>query len=450
MSKSLSRSGALAPTIVVLTLMFTGVFTDPAAAQGGPATVMVAPVETREIADTVPVIASLVGTRNAEVATRAAGIVAEVLVDVGDAVAAGRAMVRLDDQLARIEQDNAAASVAAAGAAVDVAESRARLTEQSLARAEALRGSTAFSRSTFEDLEEQLAEARSEIARAEAQRGVAAAALARAEYVLEHSVIYAPFEGVVIDRMAEAGEYIAIGDPVAQLLDMQSLEIEADVPVDLVEGVMPGTRIAGTFDGGYETVAIVRTLLPVETTSTRTRTVRLALDDGALAPDRAATGRSVTLRVPASAPRGAVTIPKDALVQSRGAWTVFVVEDGVAASREVRLGQPAGNWIEIRSGLDIGEYVVTRGNERLRPGQPIAPVLSDGQPLGAPAEGTADAPAEVPGDATSPAGNDPASSAAVEPDRSAVDIAIPRVPRGSAAAATRPAPASGARAASGD
>ncbi|MEM6422785.1 MAG: hypothetical protein AAF698_09360, partial [Pseudomonadota bacterium] len=169
-----------------------------------------------------------------------------------------------------------------------------------------------------------------------------------------------------------------------------------------------------------------------------------------LAPDRAATGRSVTLRVPASAPRGAVTIPKDALVQSRGAWTVFVVEDGVAASREVRLGQPAGNWIEIRSGLDIGEYVVTRGNERLRPGQPIAPVLSDGQPLGAPAEGAAGAPAEAEGDAPSPTGSDPASSASVEPDRSAVDIAIPRVPRGSAAAATRPAPASGASTASGD
>ncbi|MEO1469981.1 MAG: hypothetical protein AAFV86_13050, partial [Pseudomonadota bacterium] len=133
-----------------------------AAAQGGPSRVIVAQVAEREIADTAPIIARLVGTRQAEVATRAAGLVEAVHFEAGDALAAGAPMLRLDDQLARIEQTNAAAALAAAEAAVAVAEARARQTQQALDRAEALRNSTAFSRGAYEDLQQAAVEARAE------------------------------------------------------------------------------------------------------------------------------------------------------------------------------------------------------------------------------------------------------------------------------------------------
>ncbi|MEO1774750.1 MAG: efflux RND transporter periplasmic adaptor subunit [Pseudomonadota bacterium] len=392
-----------------------------AEAQGGPARVIAAPVIESAIADTTPVIARLVGTRESAVATRAEGIVAEVFFNAGDRVTTGRALIRLDDELARIQERNAAAAVSAARAAVEVAKARARQTEQALTRSEGLRGSTAFSRGTFEDLQQAAAEARSEIARAEAQLGVAGAALSRAQYDVEHSLVYAPFNGVVTERMAQPGEYISLGDPVAQLLDTASLEIEADVPVDLVSGIVPGAEMRAVFDGGFETTAVVRTLLPVETTSTRTRLVRLSLSDEALSADRAATGRSVTLQVPISAPRAAPTIPKDALVQGRGGWSVFVADSGTAEPRDVRLGQSAGSQIEILSGLSLGEHVVIRGNERLRPGQPIAPVLTDGTPI-APAEA---APKAEPA---------PAEEALGAASPTALDV-----PPGSAGAATRPA-----------
>ncbi|MEO0819562.1 MAG: efflux RND transporter periplasmic adaptor subunit [Pseudomonadota bacterium] len=418
-----------------------------AVAQRGPAAVVVAPVENSEIADTSPVIAQLVGTVDAQVAVRAAGIVSEVRFRVGDRVAVGDELVRLDGQIAEIQQDNATAALAAARASVEVAEARARQTAQALERQAGLRNSTAFSRGQFEDLEQQASEARSEIARAQAEVGVAEAALARAEYDLRHTLIRAPFAGVVIERMAQPGQYIALGDAVARLLDVDRLEIEAEVPVDLVAGLSPGREVDAIFDGGHQARAAVRTLLPVETVSTRTRTVRFAVVAETFPEALAAVGRSVTLRLPVSAPRSAPVIPKDALVQGGGGWIVYVADSGKAEPRGVGLGQPNGDRIEVLSGVTVGEHVVIRGNERLRPGQPIAPRLADGSPLSEKAEPPAEqAPAREAPAASAPAaeGGDRAvserDSAAPRSDTAGSNLArAPVVPSGAAAAAEAPA-----------
>jgi len=77
--------------------------------------------------------------------------------------------------------------------------------------------------------------------------------------------------------------------------------------------------------------------------------------------------------VPVSAPRDVLSVPKDALVQGRGGWTVFVAADGKAQPRNVQIGVALGNRYEVTQGLSEGDLVVVRGNERLRPGQDIAP-----------------------------------------------------------------------------
>ncbi|MEM9781054.1 MAG: efflux RND transporter periplasmic adaptor subunit [Pseudomonadota bacterium] len=411
-----------------------------AAAQDGPTRVIVSPVIQQQIADTTPVIARLVGTRQAEVATRAAGIVESVEFETGDALVAGQPMVRMDRTLTQIAETNAVAALEAALAAVDVAEARARQSQQALERAGGLQGSTAFSRGTFEDLQQSAAEARASVTRAEAEVGIARAALARVRYDLEHMVLQAPFDGVVIDRMAQPGQYIDLGEAAARLLDVASLEIEADMPVDLMAGIRSGVVLDAVFDGGHQTTATIRSLLPVETTATRTRIVRLSVDSAALPLEVAATGRTVTLRVPISAPRDAPVIPKDALVQGRGGWSVYVADSGAAEPRGVRLGQSAGPNIEILSGLQVGEHVVVRGNERLRPGQPVAPVLQDGTqiPTGATAP-------EQGGEATSQVGKQSERA-----DSDPTPSTLPVVPAGSAAAATRPDPATSGAAATAD
>ncbi len=351
-----------------------------ALAQQGPASVLAERVELREITDTTPILAQVVATTEAEVATRTAGIVADVLFRVGDRVEAGQPLVRLDRDLIEIRRRTAAAALEASKAGVEVAEAQLRLAQQAFERTSQLRGSTAFSKGQFEDLEQSAAQARSELARAGAMVAQAEAELARADYDLRHATILAPFSGVVIGRAAQPGSYIDLGEPVATLIDAASLEIEANMPVKLVGSLEEGRRIEADFGAGQTTEAEVRSLLPVETATTRTRPVRLSFDAAALAAAGLAAGNSVTLRVPVSAPRRALTVPKDALVQSRGGWTVFAVEEGAATPRRVEIGGPLGDRMEVVSGLLPGEIVVVRGNERLRPGQPVEARLPEEAP----------------------------------------------------------------------
>ena len=350
----------------------------PVAAQGRAASVLVEEVELRRIADTAPVIGQFVASTQADVASRRAGVTENVLFEIGDRVGVGEPMVRLETVLTEIEKRTAVADIEVARAGIQAAEARVAQAEQALARQERLKGSTAFSKGIFEDLIQSVQEARGQLSQAAAQVTAAEARLARIDYDLTHAVIRAPFTGIVVERMAQPGQFVSLGEPVAKLLDVEGLEIEADVPVTLVQGLVPGSEVSIRMADGTEAVAQVRVLLPVETVSTRTRAVRFSVDLSALDPMLLAVGNSLTLRVPVSAEREILTVPKDALVQGRGGWMVFVVAEDKAQPRPVTLGQAAGDRMEVLSGVAAGDLVVVRGNERLRPGQPVSATRAGG------------------------------------------------------------------------
>jgi len=343
----------------------------PAAAQQGPARVLAERVEIRTVTDTTPLIAEVVATTESRVAARAAGIVSEVLFRVGDRVEKGAPLVRLDRDLIEIRRRTAAAALASAKAGVEVATARMRLAEQAFDRAAGLRGSTAFSKGNFEDLQQTAEQARSELLRAEADVARAEAELARADYDMRHSEILAPFDGVVIERAAQPGSYIDLGEAVGTLIDVRALEVEVNLPARLVDAVEPGMEVRARVSEDQEIPMTVRTLLPVEASTTRTRPVRLTVAPRHIERHRLAAGNSVVIGFPVSVPRDVVTVPKDALVQGNDGWMVFTAEKGAATPRAVSLGIQTGNRMEVLSGLIPGDIVVVRGNERLRPGQPI-------------------------------------------------------------------------------
>ncbi|MBX2854551.1 MAG: efflux RND transporter periplasmic adaptor subunit [Rhodobacteraceae bacterium] len=343
------------------------------AAQGRAASVVVDFVDTREIAETAPVIGRLAPSVESRVAARTAGVVAEVSVQVGSAVKKGDEIARLDDELHKIERRARAAAVAEAEAGAYVANAQLRLAEQALKRMDRLKDSTAFNQSSFEDDEARVAEASAARLRAYAAVESSRAALARADYDLARTKITAPFDGVVLEKMAQPGQYISVGDATATLLDLGGLEIEADVPTDLIGGLEVGAEFEIAFEAGGGGSAIMRAAVPQAALSTRTRPVRFSLDLSAIDASRLADGEAVTVYLPAGPARSVITAPKDALVNAVGGWVVFVVEDGKAASRPVTVGAPAADRVEIRSGLQPGDMVVVRGNERLRPGQPVTP-----------------------------------------------------------------------------
>ncbi|MEM1074526.1 MAG: efflux RND transporter periplasmic adaptor subunit [Pseudomonadota bacterium] len=342
-------------------------------AQGGPAAVGVETVQIRTIAETVPIFAEVVTEREGTIASRISGTVQDVLVLEGALVQAGDVLARLDTELLEILARQADARLAEANAGITIAVSSVNRARNALARIEGLRDTTSFSTSRFDDAQSDFFQAQGLLAEAEARVKTAEANLAETRYQLERAQIIAPFPGIVLAVSTNPGEFISSGAPVVSLLDVGSIEIEASVPSRYVGVLDPGLQVVGFTETEHALDLSVRVLLPVEDTATRTRPVRFVSDD-LTELDKLAIGQSITVNIPISAPRDVLTVPKDALVQARGGWTVFVAQDGTAQPRPVQIGVALGERFEVLGGLAEGDVVVVRGNERLRPGQEIAPM----------------------------------------------------------------------------
>lgn len=339
-------------------------------AQGGPARVEVDRVSTVMLSEKQPVLGRLVATRESLIASRIPGIVDAIHVRIGDQVTKGQDLADLDRELLDIEAETAEATLVQAQALLNAATASVALAKQSFDRVSGLQGSAAFSQGRFDDLSQELERARALYAEAEAKSAASRAGVATAKYRLKNATIEAPFDGVVIARDAEPGEYLSVGAPVLTLIDSLNLEIEADVPTEVIGGLDLGGSVAFTLDDGTRHTATVRAVVPNETPTTRTRPVRFAPEFADTAKPLAA-GQTATLEIPVGQPREVVSVAKDAVVQQMGGWIVFVAEDGKATPRPVEIGDAADGRFKV-SGLEPGEIVVVRGNERLRPGQPIA------------------------------------------------------------------------------
>ena len=357
----------------LLTSLNAAAVSGQALAQGRPASVGVEAVQMQSIAETVPLFAEVVTAREGTIASRIAGTVQEVRVLEGAEVAQGDVLVMLDTELLEILLRQAEARISEARAGIETATARVDRATKTLNRVEGLRNTTSFSVSRFDEAQTGYFEALGLMAEAEARVKSAEAALAEAEYQLERASIKAPYAGIVLDVNTNPGEFIGSGAPVVSLLDTQSIEVEASVPSRYISVLEPGLEVTATTEVGDPVEMAVRVLLPVEDQSTRTRPVRFTSPQ-LLEFERLAIGQSITVQIPISAPRDVLSVPKDALVQARGGWTVFVAEDGKAQPRQVTIGVALGDRFEVLAGLTEGDIVVTRGNERLRPGQDIAPM----------------------------------------------------------------------------
>lgn len=360
-------------TLLMIAAVCVAVLTgDSAQAQGRAAAVGVQTVEPRMLSETVPVFAEIVTARNGAVASRVAGGIDKIHVLVGSTVQQDDLLVELNRDLLSIRVRQARAQIAEAEASVETGKVRLSSAQTTFERINALRSSTSFSQGRFDDVQAEVQVARAQLAEAQARLESGNAQLAEAEYQLDRSMITAPFDGIVLEVQTIPGAYIQAGTPVVILLDTGSFEIEASIPARFVADLQQGQAVRGALETGAVVDLQLRAILPVEDPSTRTRAVRFAAA-GISEIRNLAVGQSLTVDIPIGAAREVLSVPKDALVQARGGWTVFVAADGKAQPRQVEIGVPAGDRYEVISGLAPGDLVVVRGNERLRPGQDITP-----------------------------------------------------------------------------
>ncbi len=358
-------------------VLFLTSFVSALSAQGRPAGVQTDTVEMREMTETVTVFGQIVAVRESAVATRVAGVINDVPVQVGSSVAAGDTLAMMDTARLEIELASAEAQMAIATAGLEVAQAQFDRATKAFERAEDLSASASISGAQLDDRASGLAEAQGGLAQAQARIGAAENAIALAEYNLRNATVRAPFDGIVLAVSAQPGQFASAGSLMATLLDTSNMEVEANVPSRFVEALSEGRNVPGKTGAGKSLTLTLRAVLPTEFSETRTRPVRFQVTE--LDPSYAI-GQPVTLDVPIGASREVLVVPKDALVQARGGWTAFVNDDGKASPRTVTIGAALGDTFEVLSGLSPGDEVVVRGNERLRPGQDIMPVGAGGPP----------------------------------------------------------------------
>ena len=322
------------------------------------------------LAQSVPVIGRLVPRQAGSVAARNDGAVEEVLFEVGDRVEAGQEIAILDPQSLRARRDQAAGRLAVARAEQQTKEAELILARQELDRLEGLKTSAAFSKGRYDDAKQAVAIAKAQVTEAESNVLAAEADLKLAEINLYNSKIRAPYSGVIAERMIEAGAYVKIGDVAARMISDEALELEADVPFQRLAGLAPGVQVGVTLDDGTEHTAEVRSIIPDENPLTRTRAVRFVPRFGALRKPLAA-NQSVTVHVPIGRPRNVLTVHKDAVTKRGTESLVHLVTNGAVEVRVISLGEAVGSRFEIINGLEDGDLVVVRGNERLRDGQRV-------------------------------------------------------------------------------
>ncbi|MED5395458.1 MAG: efflux RND transporter periplasmic adaptor subunit [Pseudomonadota bacterium] len=332
--------------------------------------VSVSAVRTEALKRTVPVIGRFVAQQAGIVAARIGGPVGELKVEVGDRVATGDIIAVLVKDLLQWDQELLKAEVQQYDAAVKTRRAQIKWRQQELRRLEKLKQSAAFSKASLEDKRQEVAVSYSQAAEAEGRLARARASLRLTEIKLSYATVKAPYSGVVTQRHTEVGSFVRIGDPLVSLIDDQHLEIEADVPANRLAGLDQGRALRAEMDSGSELTAIIRAVIPDENPRTRTRRVRLVAEFSGEKRSIAA-NQSVTVHVPAGEFRNVLTVHKDAVIERKGRKLVYVAKADRAEIRPVTLGEAVGSRFVVLRGLKVGDLVVVRGNERLRPGQQI-------------------------------------------------------------------------------
>ncbi len=266
--------------------------------------------------------------------------------------------------VARIDSTLLYASYQQAMAQRDVAKAQFELASDTYERQEPLYRDSIISATEYERVRAQLNQS-------EGQLRQAVAALAQLREQLDNTRVVAPFGGTVEQYMAEIGEQVMTGGPVARMVNTNAVKVTAGVPERYASDIEAGTRVRVSFAqyGGEQYEAEVRFVGSAIDPATRTFPIELRLDnsDRSLKPEM-----SARLFVTRDAMTEALVIPQDAVLLDEAGYGAFVVVreggESVARRRTLDVGASYSGSAVVRAGIETGDEVVVVGQQNLTDG----------------------------------------------------------------------------------
>jgi RND family efflux transporter MFP subunit len=325
----------------------------------------------------------VVARREATVSAKVAGKVAQVLIQEGQHVAAGEVIATIDDSNAKAALNQAAAQAAAAQESIRVAQVSLAEATPKYQRSRTLHANGWLSQQDLEAAQAGYDSARENLTLAQRQAATAQTTVEVYRRGEDDTVVRAPFAGVVTATAAQPGEIVA---PVAgggftrtgicTIVDMDSLEVEVDVAESFISRVQPGMPASVKLNAypDWEIPAQVITVIPTADRSKATVTVRVGfkVKDPRIVPEM---GAHVAFLSPTPAANAqasqsrAVIVPPDAVQTEDGGQAVlFVITNGRAERRAVRLGDRNAQGQIVIAGIAPGEAVAVEGADKLKDG----------------------------------------------------------------------------------
>ena len=308
--------------------------------------VEISTVKIRDFVERISLTGTVVAGQDVTLSAQESGVIRRVVVDKGATVSVGEPLLEVDDAVLRSQVEEATAQ---ASLASETWERRKRLYE-----------------------EDQVG---SELAYLEAKYTAEqmSARLATLQTRLGRTVIRAPIDGVLEDRLVEVGVMVNVGTNVARIVSLDPVKVVAGVPERYARDVIVGASATTVFDfldlSSEGTISYVGA-----TVNARNRTFLIELvmpnPDGLIKPQMVANVGLVRQTV-----EDAIVIPQEALVRVEDGYVVFVVEgdgdDAVVLSRAVELGASQRNEVVIEAGLSAGERLIVVGQQQVTAGDRI-------------------------------------------------------------------------------
>lgn len=321
-----------------------------------PVPVRIALVEQKMVSELVSLVGTTEAVATSTVAAEFSGVVEYFPVQEGYFVKKGDLLVRLISTELKIRLKGAVA-------AREAIRARLELAEKELSRYGRLKDADSISARNYDEALYNQRAFSQELLRSEAD-------MEHLEYEIKQKKVVAPFSGFVSTEHTQVGEWINVGGPVIDLVDLGQIQVSVDVPERYAVMIAPQEEVKVMVKSISNEVRAgrINAILPQGDPNSRTFPAKINIENQGF---KIKSGMEAMVTFNLAAQKSALLVPKDAVVTAGNDRLVFIVNDGKAIPVPVKiLGYYDGN-VEVAGKLAPGIMVVIRGNERLRPGQPV-------------------------------------------------------------------------------
>jgi len=313
--------------------------------------VVTATVTPREFDELIQVTGTVEAMNDIIVSAEAGGRI-QWIKPLGQRVNRGAMIARMDDRVVQ--------------SSYDASKSQYDLANDTFGRQQALYQDSIISAIEFQN--------------ARANRDLAKAQLAQAEKVLADARPVSPFSGTVQEHLAQAGELVVPGSPIARIVDTRSVKIKAGIPERYAGEIRNGTRARVVIQDDEENAKTGRITFvsDVVDSSNRTFDVEIKLDNraGAVKP-----AMVTKVSIQKNTLKDALVVPRNSVVSDELGDAIFkVVEEGdalIARKITIELGPSLGNETVVLNGLSSGDQIIVVGQKKINDGAKVELSLGD-------------------------------------------------------------------------